>query len=38
MDIWVTQCYGYGSIKASSYEKIREDFGSARSKFFPVGV
>lgn len=24
MNSWVTQCYGYGSTKASSYEKIKD--------------
>lgn len=26
MNSWVTQCYGYGSTEASSYEDIKEDF------------
>lgn len=35
MNSWVTQCYGYGSTKASSYEKIKEDFRCIQNKLCP---
>jgi len=38
MNSWVTQCYGYGSTKASSYEKIKEDFRWIQNELCPEEI
>lgn len=38
MNSWVTQCYGYGSTKASSYEKIKEDLDESKTSSAPEGI